>query len=112
MNFAFHCQGDGMWTQKILSAQHIESALLDIDRLSPCWIRRAPHPLESFTLGAATYLDLTARCQNYDAVRLKINPLLEENFGWLYTQLISALAKDFGPITLQKELAFPGFHIF
>jgi hypothetical protein len=112
VSFAFYCHGDGMWTQKILNVQHIESALLDIDRLSPYWIRRAPQPLESFTLGAATYLDLTTRCQNYDAVRLKINPLLEAHLGWLYNLLISALSEDFGPMVLQKDLAFPGFHIF
>jgi hypothetical protein len=112
VSFVFLFHGDGMWTQKILNAHHIESALLEVDQLSPYWIRRAPQPLESFTLGAATYLDLTPRCQNYDAIRLKINPILEMRLGWLYTLLIGALSEEFGPMVLQKELAFPGFHIF
>jgi hypothetical protein len=42
----------------------------------------------------------------------KINPLLMNQFAWLYERLILDLSHKWGPMRIHPQLACPGFHIF
>jgi hypothetical protein len=97
---------------KILSLDETIQAIHAIDQLSDDWIKRAPEPLASFTLGAATYLDATIKKFDYEKIKNQYNPKLSLNFMWLYTRLIDRLAPVYGPMVLEPDLALPGFHIF
>lgn len=74
------------------------------------------------TLGAASYLhyghehETNKRDkQQYDNIKDKCNPILMNNFKWLYDILIEHLSKNLNEpceITPDIGLAYPGFHIF
>lgn len=97
---------------KILSLDEVNQAVRIIDALSSDWIRRATEPLASFTLGAATYLDANHLKFEYEKLKNQYNPILLENFDWLYAKVISSLFENYGPMVIEPDLAYPGFHIF
>lgn len=82
--------------------------------LRPHWEPRlADAPF--FTLGAASYMDAipAARQAEYYEKAARLNPVLEENFGWLYAKLTRALEQHLGAAcAFEPRAARPGFHIF
>lgn len=101
-----------MKTYKVISLEEVNQAVQLLDKLSSYWIKRAPEPLASFTLGAATYLDSNHSRPEYVKIKNQHNPILLKNFDWLYAKVIGCLIGDYGPMVLEPELACPGFHIF
>lgn len=101
-----------MQSFKVLEPREIEIALSAIYNLSRHWLRRAPHPLLTYTLGCATYLDAKAPGSQYKDLSKKFNPLLCDNFHWLYQKIIAALSPRYGDMVVHPDLAHPGFHIF
>lgn len=97
---------------KLLNQSELENALSDVYKLSNFWLERAPKPLASYTLGSATYLDASHSYAEYKKQSEKFNPILIENFKWLYTKIISKLSSEFGEMIIHPNLAHPGFHIF
>lgn len=76
------------------------------------WIPRAPVPF--FTLGAATYVDVTpVGRERYVMESRRLNPLLTEHFGWVHNAVLGSLESVLGPdVQMAPDLAVPGFHIF
>lgn len=101
-----------MHSEKLLNADEVSHALASVYALSEHWLSRAPKPLDSYTLGAATYLDANRQARTYEQLCKKTNPLLISNFEWLYEKLIEHLSRKWGMIQIDPELAHPGFHIF
>lgn len=80
--------------------------------LKKIWHTRA----NFYTLGAASYLDAASQDNGnlsyYGKAKL-FNPILREQFAWLYDRLSHTLAKELGqPVCYRSTLALPGFHIF
>ncbi|MEM7552725.1 MAG: hypothetical protein AAF378_01265 [Cyanobacteria bacterium P01_A01_bin.84] len=66
-----------------------------------------------YTLGAASYLDAAENLLEYYQISQKINPILTENFDWLYKRLANTLETYLAaPVTYNSKFAQPGFHIF
>lgn len=86
------------------------------ERVEACreaWIRRDPHA-PFFMLGAAAYADVqyAPNPMKYHYLIRHLNPLLKENFGWLYQRLEDVLRGVLdGPIVWPRRVALPGFHI-
>ena len=101
-----------MYSKPVLSPAEVLRATSLVNQLSSHWIRRAPKPVASYTLGAATYLDAVRSGNAYRALHAKTNPLLYTHFSWLFEALIASLTVDWGPMSIYPVLACPGFHIF
>jgi hypothetical protein len=82
--------------------------------LAGSFIDRGRFPRSFFTLGAASYLDVSeCTSDNYMARTRVNNPILKENFGWLYRLVTRALERTLKEQTyFDPELALPGFHIW
>ena len=66
-----------------------------------------------FTLGVASCIDSCPRVDSYYALVMRENPILRENFAWLYERVIDALANHLdGPISREHDRALPGFHLY
>lgn len=77
-----------------------------------CWRQRSSE-VPFFTLGAASYIDSRPRVDSYYEHVMRENPILRENFAWLYERVIDALANHLdGPISLEHDQALPGFHLY
>ena len=65
------------------------------------------------TLAVASYLDATnGRCPDYAQRAQASNPVLRENFQWLYGRIKEALETLLQtPVILDDRFAHPGFHI-
>jgi len=84
-----------------------------VRKLKDNWLQRHP-ALPFFTLGAANYFDITGGPGSpyYTMIRT-INPVLWENFQWVYERLAERLGSHLGaPVVYRDGLALPGFHIF
>jgi len=85
-------------------------------RLKEFWIPRGQPPTFFFTLGTASYLDITSSTRTNAAYYEKsqqYNQILMRHFGWLYECISTVLAHHLGATTSYKEnCALPGFHIF
>lgn len=93
-----------------------------VNELKDHWITRKDGALH--TLGTAAYLDVpdatTARhfgvvadSELYARRVAELNPLLRDNFGWVYERLATSLAAHLGaPCRYTARCALPGFHIF
>ena len=101
-----------MYSKPILASSEVLRATTLLSQLASHWIRRAPEPVASYTLGAATYLDAARSAAAYRNLHERTNPLLLTHFGWLYEKLVCSLTADWGPMEIHPELACPGFHIF
>jgi len=79
------------------------------------------------TLGAATYLDygnehygvynsdVDYDNTKYEEIKNILNPILLENFSWLYKKLLPILTHELKTeciIEEKSKLAYPGFHLF
>lgn len=82
--------------------------------LKKYWVNRASDIEPFYTLGAASYLDApTNDDSEYLAKAAKINPILKKNFKFLYDRLLVLLSEKLKkPVSYEKELGLPGFHIF
>jgi len=66
-----------------------------------------------FTLGVAAYLDAPGQREAYLQAARAMNPLLQENFDWLYERVRSGFENLLGePVVYDSEWPLPGFHIF
>lgn len=101
-----------MKSLQLLEPHEIEIALSIVYNLSSHWVRRAPPPLASYTLGCATYLDAKKSYLEYKKLAKIFNPLLANNFHWLFQKITSTLSKEYGDMVINPNLAHPGFHIF
>jgi hypothetical protein len=83
-----------------------------INRMQDRWTARSKFG-DSFTLGAAAYLDARGSRENYLAAAAQTNPALCEVFGDLYDGLRGFLESLLAePVIYDECLAMPGFHIF
>ena len=91
--------------------QQIVDSVRDLRRY---W--RARHPsIPSFTLGAASYLDIPeSGLSGYLASTVRTRSRLMKHFTDLYERVRSALATHLGDaeVLYHPQLALPGFHIF
>src|SRR5262245_26877984 len=97
----------------ILADEECDRVCDDVYGLRDHWTHR--HDKRPFyTLGTPSYLDATRkRFGTYSEAAQRLNPLMVERFGWLYSKLDEALASaGYGPIVPDDRLAYPGFHIF
>lgn len=102
-------------TVQILSQEECEGIREEVYRLKPEWERR--HELAPFyTLGAASYLDgrdATQRKWTYYEKAKKINPLLQERFGWVLERVRDELERQMtAPCRYEERFGLPGFHVF
>ena len=80
--------------------------------MKECWRKRSSE-LPFFTLGAASYIDSRPSVDSYYEHVTRENPILHENFSWLYERLIDALSNHVEePISLEHDQALPGFHLY
>ena len=77
---------DGVTCHEVLRPSECESLHEKILGLRQVWTRRGESSV-FFTLGAASYLDATARDGNYHQMAQRMNLVLQQNFNWLYERL-------------------------
>lgn len=83
-----------------------------VEKMSHLYQQRIPNK-PFYTLGAASYLDAAESISKYYQISQRINPILKENFGWLYQRLVNTLEAYLeAPVTYNYQAALPGFHIF
>ncbi len=94
----------------LLTPEECGRAVEGIEARKELWEPRYPG-LPFYTLGAASYLD-TGRGE-YGTRAARFNPVLEQEFGWLYERLLGALRGHLGAeVAFEPRAARPGFHIF
>jgi hypothetical protein len=85
----------------------------DVLALRELWTHR--HETRPFyTLGTPAYMDATrGRFAEYCEGVAKLNPILEERFGWVYARVMPALERaGYAPAIHDARLSRPGFHIY
>ena len=99
---------------EFLSGEECGRVMDTLNSLRDHWTHRHPS-VPFYTLGAPSYLDaadLSAVDGYYRRARRE-NPLLAENFGWLYERLADVLSAALGaPCRYPDRFGLPGFHIF
>lgn len=97
-----------------LSSEECQRARDIIYSLKEHWVNRAAGFLPFYTLGAASYLDITDNDDNlYLQKAALINPILKRHFPLLYERLIEVLSEILKmPVRYTEDLSVPGFHIF
>ena len=80
------------------------------------WLPRGRSDRLFCTLGAASYLDCGEYKDPKDTYQQKaarLNPLLEENFDWLYQRVQQRLETLLNaPVSYKQDAALPGFHLW
>ena len=76
----------------ILDDEQSKKAVDLVDKIEKLWIRRAPDPMDFFTIGAVTCMEGVTSIKKYHRHRSVLNPVLKKNFSWLYTILIEKLS--------------------
>ena len=65
------------------------------------------------TLGATLYMDASDNGWGYYCKHKEVtNRVLDKKFGWVYDKLTAALRPHLGNVSLEADLARPGFHIY
>ena len=92
------------------NAQIVES----VHKLKEHWINRGGYfEYPFFSLGAASYMDAKEDLERYYKWQAKYNPILKEEFSWLYDKIKTYLEKKLGKeCEYHSKQALPGFHIF
>ena len=75
----------------ILNDEQSNKAVELVDKIEKLWIRRAPDPMDFFTVGAVTYMEGVTSIKKYHRHRILLNPVLKKHFTWLYDILIEKL---------------------
>ena len=97
----------------ILTEEQSKKVVQSVDKLEKLWIRRAPVPMDFFTVGAVTYMEGVTSIGKYHKHREVLNPVLKKHFGWVYDILCEKFSELLGdPVELDDKLAYPGFHVF
>jgi hypothetical protein len=97
---------------EVLRREECENLRNQVLALREHWTQRGEGS-PFFTLGAAAYLDATGQREAYLRAAREVNPLLRENFDWLYERVRSGFEDLFGqPVVYDAECPLPGFHIF
>jgi hypothetical protein len=96
----------------VFTEEQSNQVVQTVDKLHKLWIRRAPEPLDFFTLGAVTYMEGVTSNKKYHLHKDKLNPVLKKHFGWAYDILLAKLTEAVGPCQLCDLVAYPGFHVF
>jgi hypothetical protein len=102
----------------VLDLVECQRASLEICNLRSHWIPRTPPPASFFTLGVASYQDLSGLVaqvprQNYYQDAPFFNALILGKFGWLLNRVRSSLECFLdAPAQFSARLSVPGFHIF
>jgi|TARA_S200000501_G_C20697062_1_gene687828 hypothetical protein len=96
----------------VLSDKQTKQTIKSVEKLEKVWIRRAPIPMDFFTVGACTYQEGCESIVKYHKHRSVMNPVLKKHFSWLYDIVVDKLSEVFGPAEIVDELGYPGFHIF
>lgn len=106
----------------VFTPDESEAIARRVNELQPHWITRRGGALH--TLGTAAYLDVpdAATAQHFGMAAdaplyyrrvAELNPILRENFGWVYDRLGASLAEHLGaPTRYTSRCALPGFHVF
>lgn len=97
----------------VLTPLQVQKVINTIEDLRDKWVQR--YDADAYTLGATLYEDLKhqAGIINYVHIAKIMNPILFENFEWLYAIVLEKLSLEFKePFQLTDKLGYPGFHIF
>jgi hypothetical protein len=105
---------------QILVLDHVgcERASTEVRRLRSQWIPRMPPPASFFTLGVASYQDLTSpvpgvAAHDYYQRAPIYNAIILNRLSWLLERVRSTLECWLdAPAHFSERLAVPGFHIF
>jgi hypothetical protein len=98
----------------VLTPEYCEKALSSVLRLKSYWIpyEGTPEKPHLFTLGAASYRHPGNPTSYLDRIQ-QVNPILKDEFGWLYDFLKSSLQQQFQhDFCFDEAIGLPGFHIF
>ncbi len=96
----------------LLSIEECNFVASKVENMSYLYKKRIPDK-PFYTLGAVSYSDAAENLLEYYEISKNINPILEENFGWLYKRLKNTLENYLSaPITYNSKFALPGFHIY
>ncbi len=102
--------------EKLVSKDEIQEIIKKLFEFKDQWTLRGNYfeEIPFYSFGAAGYMDLSERGKDfYKELFSKTNPILKENFSWLYEKIFLTLKdqyqKDF---ELYDNAAHPGFHIF
>lgn len=99
-------------TLEVLDAAACARVRASIDALRRWWVVRS-FTMPFYTLGAAAYLDARGSRLAYYQMARCYNPILRDNFSWLYACTANRLAEALEePVRLTKRQALPGFHIY
>lgn len=101
-----------------LNEDEVQKTLKSVFELKEHWTHRgkAVFDVPFYTLGAAGYQDVQTygETEKYKALFKEKNPILKENFSWLYDKtktFLEGIYKapfDYYP----EESGYPGFHVF
>lgn len=94
----------------VLDASQTKKVIETVDNLSDYWFRRKKDT-PFYTLGASTYQDAHHSQESYHSHKQILNPILLENFSWVYDILLTKISENFGKCELISDIAYPGFHI-
>jgi len=95
----------------VLTASECDRVRDAVQGVRADWISRSLE-VPFYTLGAASYLD-ARNYAGYQELLKRQNPMLRENFSWLYERLEAHLSEELGaPASCTTRLALPGFNIF
>lgn len=97
----------------LLDASQCRRVRASVFALREQWVRRHP-VVPFFTLGASNYFDIAHNAElPYYRMAERLNPLLDEHFGWLYRLLGERIATELEvQVAYPSRLARPGFHVF
>lgn len=97
-----------------LTREECEQVRRTLFQLKPHWKHRMGGVLPFYSLGAASYMDSSAKDDSgYRVLAKKQNPLLKQHFQFVYDRLAQVLQQKMGlEVAYEEELALPGFHIF
>lgn len=96
----------------VLTEAECQAVRATVYDLQSAWLRRNPM-VPFFTLGAASYLDAASHPENYYATAKHSNPVLQEQFSWLYERVALVLSQQLqAPVNYQHAFALPGFHVY
>jgi len=97
----------------LLSSSEVEAVYTALYDLKQYWVERHTNP-DFFTLGATSNLDGRAAFKGFYFAKAKLfNPILYQEFGWLYERMRAALEEHFRePVCFAESLALPGFNIY
>ena len=80
------------------------------------WIKRGPSLSRYFhvfySLGAASSTDAANSLEEYQRLACRKNPWFDQHLPWVYNTIEKKLSDEIGSCKVERDLAYPGFHIF